>query len=237
MIVLGYDAVPHSKLKLQFPKSKIEYVSKEELISRSDYVSIHTGGKNMILGEKDIESMKPGAFIINASRPDNIDETALYNALAAGKLGGAAFDVHKNEPKKEDEAFDSRFKGLGNVVFTSHLGASTVEAQKNTGIEIAECVISYLLRGDWHSSVNVGEEITAEERRAYPIFITNEDKPGMFGKIIDTLAKHNINIREIKGRKLGTDNKAQAVCFVHEIPSDEVLDEIRNIPGVYNVKV
>ncbi|MFW9878357.1 MAG: hydroxyacid dehydrogenase, partial [Candidatus Thorarchaeota archaeon] len=155
MRVVGYDENP-VYVTSNFPQSGIEYISKEDVLRESDYISIHTGGKDLVIGAKEISYMKPSAIFINASRNHNVDYDALYDALKSGKLAGAGIDVHENE-SKEGEEFRSRFKGLDNVVLTSHLGASTKEASEKTSIEMADVVIGYLLRGNLINAINEKE--------------------------------------------------------------------------------
>ena len=143
MDVIGYDIKP-------CVESGIKFMTKEEVLAKSDYISIHTGGKDVIIGEKEIAQMKPTAYIINTSRGSNIDQQALYKALKEGKIAGAATDVYKEEPKLEGAEFKDPLKELDNVVLSSHLGASTVEAQRETSTEIARVISNYLLGGDFH---------------------------------------------------------------------------------------
>jgi D-3-phosphoglycerate dehydrogenase len=94
MEVIGYDIKPCLE-------SSIKFVSKKEVLTKADYVSIHTGGSEVIVGEKELELMKPTAYLINTSRGANVDEQALYKALKEKKIGGAALDVFAEEPKAE----------------------------------------------------------------------------------------------------------------------------------------
>jgi D-3-phosphoglycerate dehydrogenase / 2-oxoglutarate reductase len=94
MEVLGFDIKP-------CVDSGIKFVSKEEVLSKADYISLHTGGKDVVIGEKELQLMKKTAYLINTSRGSNIDEEALYKALKEEKIAGAAIDVYADEPKTE----------------------------------------------------------------------------------------------------------------------------------------
>jgi D-3-phosphoglycerate dehydrogenase len=214
--------------------SEIEYVdSKKELLERSDFISLHTGGTDVIIGEAELALMKPTAYLINASRGINVSENALYDALKDNRIAGAALDCYEVEPKKEGEPFLSRLRELNNVVFSAHLGASTHNAERRTSLEISEVVVSYLRRGDFQSSVNVGETVEEEGKRIYTIFITHEDKPGMFGKISTTLGNLGINIRENNSRELN--GLVQTVYSIHQPPTDEVVAALRVLDGIKRV--
>ncbi len=133
--------------------------------------------------------MKPTAYLINTSRGNNIDEQALYKALKEGKIAGAALDVFVDEPKAEGAEFKTKLKELDNVVLSSHLGASTVEAQRETSTEIARVVSGFLLGGDFLNAVNAGESIELEEKPVYTLFIHHRDVPGVFANIDKVLAE------------------------------------------------
>ena len=146
MPVLGYDN-NMDYVKKNFPESIINYVSLDELLRESDYISLHTGGKKVVIGERELRVMKESAILINASRPGNVDNEALYNALKEKRIAGLGLDVHEKEPKKEGEDFENRFFGLDNVVLTPHLGASTYEGQRRTSEEMARIIIDYFEKG------------------------------------------------------------------------------------------
>jgi D-3-phosphoglycerate dehydrogenase len=117
-----------------------EFIPLHELLRRSDIVTIHvphTPQTHRMIGQKEIQLMKTGAFLINTSRGAIVDEKALIEALKSGKLGGAALDVYEVEPPN-----DWTLMRLPNVVCTPHIGAQTVEAQKATSDLIAEKIIS-----------------------------------------------------------------------------------------------
>jgi D-3-phosphoglycerate dehydrogenase len=106
--------------------------------------------------------MKPGAFIVNTARGGIIDEAALADAIASGKIAGAALDVFKVEPTTESPLF-----ALPGVVVTPHLGASTVEAQDKAGVTIGEMVV-LALAGDFVPfAVNVAATEVSETVRPF----------------------------------------------------------------------
>jgi len=119
-----------------------EFVPLRELLQRSDVITIHvplTSQTHHMIGPGEFQSMKEGAFLINTSRGAIVDEKALLAALRSGRLGGAALDVYETEPPT-----DLALVRFPNVVATPHIGAQTVEAQKNAAIMIAEKLINQL---------------------------------------------------------------------------------------------
>jgi D-3-phosphoglycerate dehydrogenase len=229
MEVIGYDICPCLE-------STIKYVSKKEVLTKADYVSIHTGGKAVIVGEKELSMMKPTAYLINTSRGCNVDEQALYKALREGKIAGAAVDVYTEEPKAEDTEFKSKLRELDNVIFSSHLGASTIEAQRETSTEIARVVARYLFGGDFTSSVNAGESIELEEKPIYTLFIHHRDVPGVFASIDKVLADNGINIRANYSRQIGSSGYAISVYVLHQQVSPKIIETLKGIKNICNVK-
>jgi D-3-phosphoglycerate dehydrogenase len=230
MEIIGYDICPCLE-------SPVKYLSKEEVLAKADYVSIHTGGKAVIVGEKELSLMKPTAYFINTSRGRNVDEEALYKALKERKIAGAAIDVYTEEPRIEGADFKSKLRELDNVIFSSHLGASTIEAQRETSTEIARVVARYLLGGDFGSAVNAGESIELEERPVYTLFIHHRDVPGVFANIDKVLAANNINIRANYSRQIGKSGYAIAVYVLHKQVSPEIIETLKAIKNICNVKV
>jgi len=142
MNIIGYDVVPIDE---EFSKEVgLMKADLDTLLSSSDYVSLHVplldSTKHMINAEK-LKTMKKTARIINTSRGGVIDEDALYNALKAGNLAGAALDVFEVEPATENKLIT-----LPNFIATPHIGAQTKEAQLLAANIIAEKIIQ-ILRG------------------------------------------------------------------------------------------
>jgi D-3-phosphoglycerate dehydrogenase len=229
MEVIGYDICPSTE-------STLKYVSKDEVLSKADYVSIHTGGKAVVVGEKELALMKPTAYLINTSRGSNIDAEALYKALKEERIAGAAIDVYIEEPKVEGADFKSKLRKLDNIIFSSHLGASTIEAQRETSTEIARVVVKYLFGGDFTSAVNAGESIEFEEKPVYTLFIHHRDVPGVFANIDKVLADNDINIRANYSRQIGSSGYAISVYVVHKKISSAIIGSLKEIKNIVNVK-
>lgn len=132
---------------------RFEKVSFDELLERSDIISVHVPlnekTKGMI-GENEIKKMKDGVIIINCARGGVIDEHALAKYIDDGKILGAGVDVFSKEPITPDNPLLEKDR----VIFTPHLGASTVEGQKNASIEIAHKMIKFLKYGVIEDAVN-----------------------------------------------------------------------------------
>ncbi|MEO5535897.1 MAG: phosphoglycerate dehydrogenase [Pseudolysinimonas sp.] len=113
-------------------------VELDELLDRSDFVTIHMPRTPETLGmisTKQLKRMKKTAFVINVARGGLIDEDALYVALTTGEIAGAGLDVFVSEPPVDKKLLD-----LPNIVVTPHLGASTDDAQEKAGVSVARSV-------------------------------------------------------------------------------------------------
>jgi phosphoglycerate dehydrogenase-like enzyme len=117
-----------------------------ECLAVADCVSLHlpaTPGAPPLLGRAELESMRPGAILVNTSRGGLVDEEALADLLRAGRLGGAALDAFADEPP----APGSPLRGAPDTVLSAHIGACTHEANRNMGVMVAEDVLR-VLRGE-----------------------------------------------------------------------------------------
>jgi D-3-phosphoglycerate dehydrogenase len=116
-----------------------ESVAMDDLLKESDFVSIHVPLRSQtrhMIGARELETMKDGAYLINAARGGVVDEDALREVLVRGKLAGAALDVFEIEPPE-----DTSLTGLENLIALPHIGAATVEAQKANSTIVAEKLI------------------------------------------------------------------------------------------------
>ncbi|MGE5472998.1 MAG: phosphoglycerate dehydrogenase [Ignavibacteriales bacterium] len=159
MRVLAYDPYISEERLNKVGAEKCETI--EDLLQQSDIVTLHMPkieGTVNLIDEKRINMMKKDAVLINCARGGLIDENALYTALKEGKLGAAGLDVLEDEPNFEAKPGEQDYKNplmeLDNVIFTPHLGASTLEAQYNVGIMVAQQVSS-ALQGEIVSAVNL----------------------------------------------------------------------------------
>lgn len=134
-------------------KKGVELVPLDDLLGRSDFISIHTpltDETRNLIDKNAFAKMKNGVILINCARGGIINEKDLYDAMKEGKVAGAALDVFEKEP-----AIGNPLLELEQVVSTPHLGASTGEAQENVSIAIVQQVVDYLLLGEARNAVNI----------------------------------------------------------------------------------
>jgi len=165
MNVIAYDPYLQPARAAQL---NVELVELDELLKRSDFITIHlpkTKETANLIGEEALKKVKPEVRIINAARGGVLDETALYNAIKEGRVAGAGLDVYATEPCTDSPLFE-----LDQVVATPHLGASTDEAQERAGIAVAVSVRKALGGELVPDAVNVkGGAIHDEIRPSLPL--------------------------------------------------------------------
>jgi len=142
MRVIYYDVVRREDLEGELG---LEYKPLEELLKEADYITLHvplTKDTYHLIGERELNMMKPTAYLINTSRGAVIDQRALYRALKERRIAGAALDVFEKEPIDQDDPLLE----LDNVVLTPHIGSASVETRKKMAMMAAENLVS-VLRG------------------------------------------------------------------------------------------
>ena len=173
-------------------KLGVRLVTFEELLSTSDFITIHVplnSSTEGMIGRQQLKLVKASAVIVNCARGGIIDETALYDALESGALAGAAVDVFTSEP-----ALDNILLKSDRVIATPHLAASTGEAEISASRDIAEDVEAVLKGYPPNSPINA-PSISAE---ALPILSPYLKVGVVIGKIAIQLSSGNLNSLTIR---------------------------------------
>lgn len=233
MKVCFYDVV--AKLPLG---NATQVRSLKALLNQSDVVSLHvpeTADTRNMFGAEQLAQMKAGAVLINASRGTVVDIDALAEAITSKHLSGAAIDVFPVEPKGNQEEFVSPLRGLDNVILTPHIGGSTVEAQENIGVEVAEKLIKYSDNGTTTSSVNFPEVALPGHPHAHRLLHVHANVPGVLSAINRVFSDNDINIA---AQYLQTNDKVGYVVLdVNSAYSPEALKQLREIDGTIRCRV
>jgi len=212
--------------------------SLNELLGRADVVSLHVpqlaSTANMI-GSGEIAAMKPGAILINASRGNVVDIDALANALASGHLAGTAIDVFPVEPRSNDDEFESPLRGIDNALLTPHIGGSTMEAQANIGLEVAEKMARYSDNGTTLSAVNFPEVALPEHDDQHRLLHVHRNVPGVMGEINRVFSENGINITAQYLQTLS--DIGYVVIDVESEYSELALTQLRSIEGTLRCRV
>ncbi|MGZ5431501.1 MAG: phosphoglycerate dehydrogenase, partial [Thermoanaerobaculia bacterium] len=151
MRVLAYDPYIADSV---FERFNAQRVTLDELLAQSDFITVHTpltDETRRMIGAAEIARMKDGAIVLNIARGGIYEETALAEALASGKISGAALDVYEEEPPGKDHPLVT----AKNVILSPHIGANTIEAQDRVAVQTAEMVVEALRGSIFVSAVNL----------------------------------------------------------------------------------
>jgi D-3-phosphoglycerate dehydrogenase len=206
--------------------------SLQALLEEADVVTLHvpqTPQTRGMIAAAQIACMKPDAVLLNLARGQAVDIDALHAALKEGKLRGAAIDVFPAEPASASQEFVSPLRELDNVILTPHIGGSTVEAQRNLGVEVSEKLRDFLMLGAVRGSVNLPELSMGPLRGAARLVHLHRDQPGMISALNNVLAAAGLNVTQLHletGRGVGV-----AVVDVSDAPDAQTLAAARQVPG------
>lgn len=233
MQVYFYDVV--TKLPLGNAQ---QVASITELLGMADIVTLHvpeTPSTKLMIGEREIRAMKKGSILLNAARGTVVDLEALAAAIKDEHLLGAAIDVFPVEPRSNNDEFISPLRGLDNVILTPHIGGSTMEAQANIGLEVAEKLVKYSDNGTSVSSVNFPEVALPSHPGKHRLLHIHQNVPGVLSEINRVLSENGINI---SGQYLQTDEKVgYVVVDVDAAYSDMAQEKLQNVKGTIRCRV
>ena len=227
MKVIFYDVV--AKLPLGNAQS---VGSLSELLQLADVVTLHvpeTPSTTDMIGAEQLALLKAGAILINASRGTVVDIEALTASLKSKKLAGAAIDVFPVEPESNEQEFASPLRGLDNVILTPHVGGSTLEAQENIGIEVADKLARYSDTGTTLSAVNFPEVSLPRTPGKHRLLHIHHNVPGVLSEINAVFSENNINVG---GQFLQTNSKVGYVVIdVDQEYSELAIEKLRYVKG------
>ena len=233
MQVFFYDVVT------KLPLGNAQQVgSLTELLSSVDIVTLHvpeTESTKWMIGEKEIRAMKQGSILINAARGTVVEIDALAAALKDKHLNGAAIDVFPVEPRSNDDEFVSPLRGIDNCLLTPHIGGSTMEAQANIGLEVAEKLVRYSDNGTSITSVNFPEVALPSHPGKHRLLHIHQNIPGVMSEINQVFASNGINI---SGQYLQTNEKVGYVVIdVDAAYSDLAQEKLNEVNGTIRCRV
>lgn len=200
MRVIFYDVATRLPMGNNRPVDSLE-----ALLAEADFVTLHvpeTPQTRGMMGPDQINRMKNGAFLLNASRGTVVDIDALALALSEGRVGGAAIDVFPEEPEANGPGFVTKLQGQRNVILTPHIGGSTAEAQASIGREVATSLVKFLDYGATTGAVNFPNLELAPSPGTHRIVNVHRNVPGVLRDINRIVSDVGANIH---AQVLGTD--------------------------------
>ena len=230
MKVIGYDPNISIDAAWQLPKEVVKADNIKDLLSNSDYISIHVPlveeTKNLICNDV-IKFIKPGAKLINLSRGSIVNNKDVLNALENKKISTFVTDFPSPEMVKRSIKFSD-------VILLPHLGASTKEAEINCAVMAAEQAIRFLKDGEIINSVNF-PKVKLGRTTKYRLVVVHKDEPGVIGNITGEIASHNLNIPDMINKS--RNEIAITVIDLDDDPSQEIIDNLKKIVNVLSVRI
>ena len=226
MEVIGYDPFLSVDAALRLSRSVNLAKTQEELLSKSDFLTLHlpqTAKTRGMINKETLAAMKPGAVLLNFARGGLINDDAVLEALQSGHLSRYVTDFP-----------DDRIIADPNVIAMPHLGASTPEAEENCARMAAAQLEEYLVNGNIKNSVNF-PDCEYPRGEGWRIAIINRNITNMVGQITSVLAQNRLNIEHM----LNHSRNAWAYTLIDllEKPSQECLDALAGIDGVVRVRL
>ena len=202
MTVVYYDAV-----NLMALGTAKQLPSLEDVLRASDFVTCHVPElpeTHHMIAKDQLNQMKRGSYLINASRGNVVDIPALIDAMRTAHIAGAALDVYPAEPGGNGDYFTNDLnpwaedlRSLKNIVLTPHIGGSTEEAQSAIGIEVGQSLIRYINEGATLGAVNMPEvnlrSLTMDEPNHVRVIYIHRNVPGVLRTVNEILGDHNVD--------------------------------------------
>lgn len=206
-----------------------------ELARQSDFISVHvslTPQTRNLLSDEFFAAVKPGTVLINTSRGEVVDQTALLKALDEKNLF-AGLDVFEGEPSGGTGTYDGPLKDHPRVYVTHHIGASTEQAQEAVADETVRIVKDYLLTGRVPNVVN----IRRGEAATHLLIVRHADRVGVLSHILDILKGEGISVQEMENVVLGGAHAAIAQISVDKEPSHDAVAAMKLNSNIFDATV
>lgn len=226
MHVLGYDPAisVDAAWRLSHRVQRVENL--HSLVSRVDFITLHLpvlDSTRGLVNAELLKAMQPGTCLLNFAREEIVDNDAVLHALEQKKLSKYITDFPTLALLKNPD-----------VIPMPHIGASTEEAEENCAVMAAEQLKDFLLNGNIRNSVNF-PSISLERTGGFRIAVANRNVPKMLGQILSVLADGDNNVIDMINKS--RDDVAYNLIDVAAKPTDEVLEKIRAISGIINVRL
>lgn len=204
------------------------------LLNQSDVVSLHVpggSGTSGLMGAEQFGQMKPGAFLLNTSRGEVVDEAALLEAIDSKGLC-VGLDVYADEPGSGSGEFESELARHPSVIGTHHIGASTEQAQESIAEGVAE-VIEAFSAGEMTGLVN----LETERLGSCTVVVRHYDRVGVLAGTLDILRRDDLNVQQMENLVFDGMMAAVAIIDLSDEPSPAALTALRSLDNVLHVAV
>ena len=226
MNVVGYDPMISVEHAWKLAQSVRHENSLDELFAACDFITVHvpmTDKTRGMIGRRALSLCKKGVRMMNYARGGLVDEAALLEALADGRVAAYVTDFPSDA-----------LLGAKGVICTPHLGASTPESEENCAVMAARQLQDYLVNGNIRNSVNL-PNLEQEWSGISRLCLIDKIVPAMLTNIMSTLSNDGINVENMTNKS--KKDYAYTIVDVNTRITDQVANELRAIPGVIRVRV
>lgn len=227
MEVYGYDPFISVNAAWRLSRAVKHSTSVESIYSECDYITVHVpllDATKKMIGKEALELMKDGVVVLNFARALLVDDDAMAEALASGKVHRYVTDFP-----------DPKSVNTEKVIAIPHLGASTEESEDNCAVMAVQEMMDYLENGNIKNSVNYPSCDMGICTGASRIAVLHENIPNMIGQITGTLASQGVNISDMTNKS--RDKFAYTLLDLDGAPDEETLEKLGQIRGVIRVRV
>ncbi len=227
MKVIGYDPYISIDAAWNLNHNIRKETDLNKLLAECDFITLHVPLVNDtrdMINANSLKIMKDGVNIINCSRGELVNNSAIVSAIKSGKVNRYVTDFASNE-----------LIGVENVIITPHLGASTPEAEDNCAVMAAKEIVEFIENGNIINSVNF-PTLKSPRTGKMRITVIHKNVSSVISKITDIISKQGVNISSFNSQ---SDNRpvAYAVLDIDEVIDDTVLEKIRKVDNVIRVRV
>ena len=195
-----------------------------EVCARADVITVHvprTDDTFHLIGKAELEAMRQGALLVHTSRGGVVDDAALAEVVAAGRIR-AACDVHEDEPAGSQGPWESRFQDVEGFYGTHHIGASTAQAQEAVGQEVVRILRAFATEGRVLNAINVWERPPA----AGQLLVRHVDRVGVLAGVLDALRDADLNVQDMQNTIFRGGRAAVAKVTLSQAPDSALLETI-----------
>ena len=226
MEVVGFDPALSVEAAWRLPSEVQRMENVQSLFSRSDFVSLHLPVLDSTRGLINAEMLghfRKESCLLNFAREEIVSTEAIVAALDAGQLRCYVADFPS-----------PLLMGRSDALLMPHIGASTAEAEENCAIMAANQLKAFLEHGNIRNSVNF-PAIELERTTDYRITIANRNEPGMLSHILTLIGDDGLNVADLLNKSVG--DIAYNIIDLDQIPQSALLDKIRGLEGVINLRL
>ena len=226
MEVVGFDPALSVEAAWRLPSEVQRMENVQSLFTRSDFVSLHLpvlDSTRGLINAEMLEHFRKGSCLLNFAREEIVSTEAIVAALDAGQLRCYVADFPS-----------PLLMGRADALLMPHIGASTAEAEENCAIMAANQLKAFLEHGNIRNSVNF-PAIELERTTDYRITIANRNEPGMLSHILTLIGDDGLNVADLLNKSVG--DIAYNIIDLDQIPQSALLDKIRSLEGVINLRL